>query len=260
MLFAASLENSHILLGVFSEDNLLFQAQIATDKEKTADEYAILLQGILSMHQINRQAFSGAILASVVRPLTDTFGQAMTKLIGISPLILGPGVKTGLNIRTDIPSQVGADLVALAVAAQHIAKAPLIIISFGTATTLTGLKSEGELSGVLIYPGVRASLNALSSQAADLPSVALDMPKSILGKNTIDSMVNGIVHGSAAMIDGILERIEQEWQTPELTVMTTGPFADKIIPHCRTRHQLHHEPNLTLLGLRQIYRQNTRPK
>lgn len=259
MLMALSIENSQIFLGVFAGDKLLFNAQVATNRDQTDDEYAILLQGVLSMHQINRQSFSGAIVASVVRPLTAVIIRAIQKLTGIVPLLLGPGIKTGLNIRTDIPSQVGADIVANAVAAMQMAKVPLIVLAFGTATTLTGLSAAGELTGVLIYPGVRASLDSLSSQTADLPSIAPDKPKSVLGKNTIDAMVSGIIYGNAAMVDGLLDRIAAEWNTKSLTVIATGQLAETIIPYCRSRHDLCYEPNLTLLGLKHIYRLNSRP-
>ncbi len=259
MLLAASIENSQILLGVFGDDKLLFNAQIATDREKTDDEYAILIHGILLMNGVDKSAVRSAIVASVVRPLTPVICQAIRKITHVSPVVLGPGVKTGLNIRTDIPSQVGADIVANAVAAIQIASSPMVVISFGTATTFSGLKADGELSGVLIYPGVRSSLDALSDQAAELPSIAPDRPKTVLGKNTIDSMVSGIIYGNAAMIDGLLDRIAEDWQTDQLTVMTTGPFADRIMPHCKSRNIIKNEPNLTLLGLKQIYEQNNRP-
>ncbi|MDD2533918.1 MAG: type III pantothenate kinase [Eubacteriales bacterium] len=258
MLLALSLENSQIFLGIFDGEKQLCDAQFATDREKSADEYAILIQGILAMHHVDRRDITRGIIASVVRPLNAVISQAVEKLSGITPLFLGPGVKSGVNIKTDIPSQVGADIVANAVGALSLQKAPLVVVSFGTATTLAGLNSAGELTGVLIYPGIRASLDALSTQAAELPSIAPDKPKSVLGKNTIDSMVGGIIYGNAAMVDGLLDRIASEWNTKSLTVITTGHLAKAVIPYCQSGHQISYEPNLTLIGLQKIDQLNDR--
>lgn len=260
MLFTCSIENAHISFGVFDGDSLVFDSQIATHCEKTADEFAILISGIFSMNLVALSSIDGAILASVVRPLTATMVKAVEKLMHVKPLLVGPGVKTGLNIKTDIPSQVGADIVANAVAAVSLVKLPLVILDFSTATTLTGVNENGELCGVLICPGVRSSLDALSAQTADLPSIALDNPRTIFGKNTIDSMVSGIIHGHAAMIDGLLDRIAEEWQTSELTVVATGEIAEKIIAYSRSSHHTQYEPVLTLLGLKRIFHLNERHK
>lgn len=178
----------------------------------------------------------------------------------VKPLLVGPGVKTGLNIKTDIPSQMGADIVANAVAATSLEKCPMVILDFGTATTLTAINENGELCGVLIYPGVRSSLNALSSQAAELPGISLDSPKALLGKNTIDSMVSGIIYGNASMIDGLLDRIAEEWTAKELTVIAAGGLADRIISYCKSGHKIQFVPNLTLLGLKKIYHLSYRHK
>lgn len=260
MLFACSIENAYILLGVFDGDRLLFDSKIAAFTEKNVDEYAILINGIFSMYQVALSSINGAIISSVVRPLNATMIQIIEKLMHIKPLLVGPGMKTGLNIKTDIPSQVGADIVANAVAAASLAKSPMVFIDFGTATTLTGINKNGELCGVLICPGVRSSLDALSAHAAELPSIALDDPKILLGKNTIDSMVGGIIYGNASMIDGLLDRIAEDWNTQELTVIATGGLADKIIPYCRSNCRIQYEPNLTLLGLKIIYHLNDRHK
>ncbi|MEA4889176.1 MAG: type III pantothenate kinase [Clostridiaceae bacterium] len=260
MLFTCNIENTTVSFGVFDGDMMIFNAQIATSCEKSSDEYAILINNVFSMNHLALSSVDGAIISSVVRPLNETIGQAIEQLLRVKPLFVGPGVKTGLNIKTDFPSQVGADIVANAVAALSLVKSPLVLLDFNTATTLTGINENGELCGVLIYPGVRSSLKDLSDHAAELPRIALDSPKHLLGKNTIDSMVSGIIYGNAAMIDGILDRLAEEWNTMELTVIATGGLADKIIAYCRCKHKIQYEPNLTLLGLKKIYSLNDRHK
>jgi type III pantothenate kinase len=258
MLFTCNIENTSISLGVFDGDTLVFDSQIATRREKTIDEYAIVIGSVFNMYQVPLSVIDGAIISSVVRPLNTTLCLAVEKLMQVKPVLVGPGVKTGLNIKTDIPSQVGADIVANAVAAVSLVKSPLILLNFGTATTLTGINEKGELSGVMICPGVRSSIDALTSHAAELPAISLDNPKHLLGKNTVDSMVGGIIHGNAAMIDGLLDRIADEWQTKELSVIATGELANKIIPYCRCSFRIRYEPHLTLIGLRKIYNLNER--
>lgn len=260
MLLTCNLQNTNIFFGVFDGDDLVFDAQITTYREKSADEYAVLISNIFAMNNLSLSNVDGAIIASVVRPLSSVLGLAIEKLTHRKPLLVGPGVKTGLSIKTDIPSQVGADIVANAVAAVALYPCPLVILDFGTATTLTGLNDAGELCGVLIHPGVRSSLNALSAEAADLPSVSLDNPRHLLGKNTIDSMVGGVVYGNAAMIDGLLDRIAQEWQTEAITVVATGEYAGPVIAHCLSRFPIHTVADLALLGLRRIYHLNARSK
>ena len=230
MIFTCAIENTNLYLGVFSGDELIFTSHIATFCEKSADEYAILISSIFALHQVALPAVDGAVLSSVVRPLNATVSQAVEKLMQVKPLMVGPGLKTGLNIKTDIPSQVGADIVANAVAAISLVKSPLVFVDFGTATTMAGVNQNGELCGVIICPGVRSSLDALSAHAAELPSIALENPRYLLGKNTNDSMVSGIIYGQASMVDGLLDHIEEEWNNRELMVIATGGFASQIIP------------------------------
>lgn len=260
MLFCCDIGNTNITFGVFDGDSMVFDSKIASSYEKSVDEYAIILSGIFAMYHVDLSLIDGAVISSVVRPLNLIISSAVEKLIQIKPLFVGPGVKTGLNIKTDIPSQLGADIVANAVAAISLKTCPMVVLDFGTATTLTAINEHGELSGVLIYPGVRSSLDALSSHAAELPRISLDKPKVLLGKNTIDSMVSGIIYGNASMIDGLLERIADEWGTKELTVIATGGLADMILPYCRGGHKIHVETNLTIFGLKKIYDVNIRHK
>ena len=260
MLFACAIENDGIEMGVFNKDHLVFAARLSASLERSPDEYAILINSIFQINRILPASVDGAIMASVVRPLNNTLSEAIEKLTLIKPMSVGPGVKTGLNIKTDIPSQVGADIVANAVAALAMSKGPLAVIDFGTATTVTGINAAGELSGVVIAPGVKSSLNALSAQASELPGISLDNPGALLGKNTQESMVSGFVYGFSALIDGLLDRIADLWHPDNLTIIATGPLALKIIPHCAGGRPIRHEPFLALRGLRLIHQLNDRRK
>jgi type III pantothenate kinase len=260
MLLACNIENTHVFFGLFDGETPVFDFSLAVRPEKSADEYAILINASFALNKAALPDVSGVIVASVVRPVTATILTAIASLTSVRPLLVGPGTKTGLNIKTDIPSQVGADLVANAVAAIALRPSPLIVVDFGTATTLTGINAAGELCGVLIHPGVRSSLDALSAQAAELPGIALDTPRSVLGKNTTDAMISGIIYGHAAMVDGLLGRIEAAWAVESLSIVATGRYADRILPYLTRRQQIVSEPALALLGLRLIYQHNERHK
>lgn len=253
MLLVCDVGNTNVSVGVFDREILLFHSKLSTVLDRSSDEYALLFSGVMTMNHVDSSAIDGAIISSVVRPLSAIIYQAIETLCGVRPLQVGPGVKTGLNIKTDIPSQIGADLVANAVGATHLSPCPLVIIALGTATTLTVISENCELCGVIICPGVRSSLDALSESAADLPCIALDSPKSLLGRNTIDSMQNGIIYGSASMVDGLIDRIKDEIKREDMYIIATGGLADKIIPYCKESHKIRIEKNLTLLGLKKIF-------
>jgi type III pantothenate kinase len=260
MLLACNLGNTDLQVGAFDGDSLRFSTRIATSRERSADETAILLGALFSLHGVPVSAVDSAVFSSVVRPLNGMLASAIETLAGVKPLQVGPGVRTGLDIRTDVASQLGADIVANAVAALALAPAPLVFVDFGTATTLTGINGHGELCGVLICPGVRISLDALSEAAAELPRIAVDGPRTLFGKNTVDSMTSGAVYGHAAMVDGLLDRVAQEWSLEGLTVVMTGTWAERIAPYCSGRHGVHLQPDLTLRGLKRIAEMNVRTK
>lgn len=260
MILAVSIENTFISFGVFHQEELVMDTKLTTNESRSVDEYAILLSGMLAMNKITARSIDGAIISSVVRPLNDTLRRAVEKLTGICPLLLGPGIKTGLSIKTDFPSQLGGDIVANAVACSVFARPPFVIVDFGTATTLTGIDHKGELCGVVICPGALSALNALSAQAAELPRVAVDKPRDLFGKNTNDSMTSGIVYGHAAMVDGLLDRIAEAWDTDDLKVIATGDLAEKILPYSKRNGKIVTEPHLTLTGLMRIYSLNSRNK
>jgi type III pantothenate kinase len=260
MLFAFSIENTAIHLGAFDGDALVFDSRVSTSHERTVDEYAVLFRDIFSLYGASVGSIEAAVFSSVVRPLSQRIARAVEKVLHVKPLQVGPGVRTGLDIRTEIASQVGADIVANAVASIALAPPPVVFVDFGTATTMTGINENGELCGVLICPGVRTSLEALSAGAAELPRIAVDGPKGLFGRNTVDSMTNGLAYGHAAMVDGLLDRIAEEWSRKEPAVFATGEWAEAVVPHCRRREGIRVVPELTLLGLKRIHETNARPR
>ncbi|MGI6525950.1 MAG: type III pantothenate kinase [Caldicoprobacterales bacterium] len=255
MVFAADLSNSGITLAAFDGNGkMMFRSDISADKCRSEDEYHILLQNIFSLHRIKPDSAAGAIISSVIPPLTNTFRDAVENLLGCKPLLVGPGIKTGLDIKIDHHSQLGSDLVANTVAASAFYKAPFVVIDLDTATTFTAVNARGELCGVIILPGVRTSLDALSTSTAELPFISLDAPKALLGTNTVDSMNSGIVYGTASMFDGLIDRLCTEFNTTDITIIATGSLANDIIPFCR--HEMTYAPNLVLEGLFLIYKRN----
>ena len=253
MLFAIDIGNSYIKLGGFSCDELSFVASIATDCNATADEYSIRILGALGLYSVNKDDISGAIISSVVPQLNLVISAAVERIFGVKPLMVGPGVKTGIGIQCDMPSSVGADLICASVAAHFIYGSPSLIIDMGTATKLTAVSEKGAFIGTSIAPGVMLGLNALANGTAQLPKISLEAPPSVIGKNTADCMKSGIVFGNAAMIDGMIERIEMEFDR-KMQVLATGGYASIILPHCK--HNITYDEHLVLKGLNLIYKRN----
>ena len=253
MILTIDIGNSNITIGGFENDDLTFVVRVSTEINKTADEYASKMLGVIALHGIDGKTISGAIISSVVPPLNSVMKDAVKKLWGIESLIVGPGVKTGINIHCDTPSSVGADLICACVAVNNIYGAPALIVDMGTATKMTVLNEKGAFVGVSIIPGVLMGLNSLSENTAQLPKVELEAPKNIVGKNTTDSMRSGVIFGNAAMIDGMIDRINAEVKS-ELPVYATGGVAHLIIPHCN--HKTEIDEHLVLKGLNIIYNKN----
>lgn len=255
MLLAVDIGNSSIDLGVFAQDgSLVMKSKISTDRAKSADEYAVLLQGIFLLKGVDMKNITGSILSSVVPPITIAVASAINSLFGIKALEVGPGIKTGLNIKIDSQTELGADIVANAVSALGTEAGPMLIIDFGTATTLTVIDDKNTLIGVIIAPGVRVSLDALSMQASELPDVSIARPRRLIGKNSRESMNSGVLNGHALMIDGFFGKISAELKTDNLKVIATGGLADTILPLCETSIQ--YVPDLTLEGLKLLYHKN----
>ena len=202
MILAVDVGNSNIVIGGLSGDEITFEARLRTDATKTSDEYCIDLKMILEVYHVDPSQLEGAIISSVVPQVLNSMKTAVTKLTGHTALVVGPGLKTGLNIKIENPAQTGADLVVGSVAALREHKAPIIVIDMGTATTVTVLDETGAFIGGSICPGVKISLDALTERTALLPGLQLDQPKRAIGRNTIDCMRSGIMLGTACMLDG----------------------------------------------------------
>ena len=253
MILAVDIGNSNIVIGGLEGMEILFEARLRTDATKTSDEYCIDLKMILEVYGVQSSQVEGAIISSVVPQVLNSIQTALKKLTGHTALVVGPGLKTGLNIKIENPAQTGADLVVASVAALREHKAPIIVIDMGTATTVTVLDETGAFIGGSICPGVKISLDALTDRTALLPGLQLDQPKRAIGKNTIDCMRSGIMLGTACMLDGLIQRFEEEIGS-EATVVATGGIARFIIPMCRT--PIIYDKDLLLKGLAILYRDN----
>ena len=210
MILGIDIGNTNIVLGGFQGREILFEARMATDQLKTSDQYCAELKNMLGLFEVKVTDVEDVIISSVVPPVLNSFKTAIRKLTGKQCLIVGPGLKTGLNIRMDNPKQVGSDLIVAAVAGVREYGAPLLIIDMGTATTITAVGRNSTYLGGCICPGVRISLDALISRTAQLPGISLGSPQKVIGHNTIDCMQSGVMIGAAAMLDGMVERMEQE--------------------------------------------------
>lgn len=260
MILTIDIGNTAITMGLFTpEGRLQFRGSLKTDKNKTRDQIAIDLLDMFHLYRSDLQGITGAVISSVVPPMTSAMARAVEQLSGVRPMIVGPGVKTGMNILAEIHNQLGADIVASSVAAIQKYPQPIIVIDMGTATTFSYL-SESTYKGCVIIPGVRIAVEALSGRAAELPHISLEQPPSIFGRSTIDAMRSGVLYGNAAMIDGMIQRMEAEAK-PVATVVMTGGNAEMIQPHCKRKILI--DENLLLDGLYYLYQKNherRRPK
>jgi type III pantothenate kinase len=253
VILAIDVGNTNIVLGGMRDGKQIFSARIASDRSKTADQYAIDIQGVLKLYDIRPDEIEGGILSSVVPYLQSVIPQAVKILTGVDLMIVGPGIKTGLNIRTDNPASVGSDLIVAAVAARAKYKTPIAIVDMGTATTLSLVAHDNEYMGGMIIPGLWTSMNALSANAAQLPYIDLVGPAKLIGTNTVDCMRSGAINGTAAMLDGLLDRLEDELGEP-VTAVITGGLSGVIAPVCRRRFHL--EPDILIDGLMILYEKN----
>ena len=255
MILVVDIGNSNVVVGGVEGEKIVFEARLRTDATKTSDEYCIDVKNILDIYNVDKGLIEGSIIASVVPQVLNTFQTAIMKLTGKRSLVVGPGLKTGLNIAIDNPSQTGADLVVGCVAALREHQAPLIVIDMGTATTMVVLDKNGSLIGGSISPGVKISLDALTGGTALLPGLQLDQPKRAIGRNTTDCMRSGIMMGTACMLDGMIQRMEEElgYQTK---VIVTGGIAKFVVPMCR--REMIYDKDLLVKGLATLYRENKR--
>lgn len=253
MILTVDIGNSNIVAGGMDPQKTYFVERLSANLYMTSLEYAVSFKNILEMNRIDAGAISGCIICSVVPPLTNTVREALERVTHHLPLVVGPGIKTGLNIKMDNPAQLGSDLVVDAVAAIHEYGAPLLIFDMGTATTMSAVDKSGSYVGGAIIPGLKVSLDSLSSRASQLPRIGLDSPKRIIGTNTIECMKSGAIFGNACMIDGMIDRAQEELKGP-VKVISTGGLARFITPCCR--HTIIYDDILLLKGLLLLYLKN----
>ncbi|MBQ0059776.1 MAG: type III pantothenate kinase [Lachnospiraceae bacterium] len=257
MILAIDVGNTHSVFGCIEKGEILHQARLTTDKKRTTYEYAANMQDMLSFFGVDAGGFEGAIISSVVGPVTETLVQAVKLVTGVDTMVVGKGLKTGLDIRIDDPGTVGADLVVGAVAALKMCKPPVIMVDMGTAPTIFVLDAKGRFIGGAIAPGLGISMNALSGGTAALPQVALTAPEKCISTNTVTCMQSGAIYGSAAMIDGMIDRMEEELGQ-KATVVATGGLAGCVTPLCK--HEIIWDDDMLLDGLYILWEKNNKSR
>ena len=250
MLLTVDIGNTNTVFGVFAGNELRHTFRASSSRERTPDEYCALLHQMLQLRGVRTEQLAATIIASVVPQLTDVFVTAVRWCFPHDPIVVGPGMKTGISVKYEDPRGVGADRIVNAVAAYHLVGAGVIVVDFGTATTFDCISPKGEYLGGVIVPGIQVSLEALLHRAAKLSRVEIAVPPHVLGRNTTHALQSGIVHGHAALVDGMVHRLVTELAFP-CEVIATGGLASLIVKHSETVARI--DENLTLLGLRLLY-------
>lgn len=253
MILTIDIGNTNIVIGCIDKQKTYFIERVSTDRSKTELEYAIVIKNVLDLNRIAPDSLDGGIVCSVVPQITRIVRIATEKILQKEVMVLGPGIKTGMNILMDNPAQIGSDLIADAVGAISEYPAPLIIFDMGTATTVCVVDHKKNFIGGMIIPGIRTSLDALTSRAAQLSGIELTPPKRVIGKNTVECMRSGMIISNAAAVDGIVARIEEELGE-KATIVATGGLAKTIIPFCSQKVII--DEDLLLKGLLCIYEKN----
>lgn len=254
MIFTIDIGNTNITIGVFDKEEIIFTSRLVTERNKTPDQYAIEFTNILSLHKIPSDEISGSIISSVVPELTNTIKQAVSPF-GQRCIVLGPGVKTGLDIAIDNPAQLGADLAAGAVGVIENYPLPAFVVDLGTASKIYVVSDKKEFCGGLIAPGINISLDALTGTSSQLPTIALNAPSRACGRNTVECMQSGVILGTASMIDGMIGRFIEEVGEPA-SIVATGGLSAFIIKECK--YDIIYDNDLILKGLKAIYNKNSR--
>jgi len=254
MILVMDVGNTNIVLGIYEDTDLRVHWRVSTDRQKTVDEYGMLLHNLFSYNGMQREEIKAIVISSVVPPLMPTLEKMCHNYFALKPLVIGPGIKTGLKIRYENPREVGADRIVNAIAVNELYGGPAIIVDFGTATTFCALAANGEYLGGAITPGIGISTEALFQRAAKLPRIELIKPANVIGKNTVSSMQSGIIYGYIGQIDGIVERMKKEMNEPKALVVATGGLAELLKEDARHIDRV--DPFLTLEGLRIIYQKN----
>ncbi len=253
MILALDVGNTNIVVGCLDEDNVFFECRLSTDKNKTEAEYAVIFKNLIDIYDVDLNSINGAIISSVVPPITNVLKSAVFTVTGCDAVEVDVKMNHGLKINTKNPEELGNDLIVAAVAALNEFKPPLVIFDMGTATTISVIDKDGLFRGVSILPGVKTAMYALFDNASQLPAIKIEAPNSVIGTNTIECMQSGAVYGNAAMMDGMIDRIEKELGE-KTTVLATGGLAKFLIPHCN--HEIKYDENMMLKGLQILYNKN----
>ena len=258
MIFCIDIGNSNIKYAIFDGDKIKGTFRVTSQKNSTSDEYGVIVRDLLREAGIPKEEIKGVIMSSVIPSLNYTMEHMCRDYLGATPLIVGPGVKTGLNVKTDNPKEVGSDIIVDSVSAikKFGVGAPIIVIDFGTATTFDIISAKGELVGVVISPGIKSSLDSLTNSTANLPRIELERPQSVIGKNTVSCMQAGIVYGFSGLVDNIVNKIKEELGTTDVKVIATGGLGRVIYKQTKTIEYF--DDMLTLNGLRYIYEMNSK--
>ena len=257
MILTIDVGNTNVVLGCVEDGVVVSRSRLATNTSDLPKDYAMKMRQSFAFDSIDYHEFEGAILSSVVPQVNRAIRSAVRKLTGLECIIVGAGIKTGVNVKIDDPGTLAGDLITGTVGALSMYKPPIIIVDMGTATTIVAVDKDGAYIGGAIVPGVNLSFEALSQGTSLLPNISIEAPRKCIATNTVDSMKSGAVFGTAAMIDGMIDRMEEELGQ-SATVVATGGLSGGIIPYCK--HEIKHEPDLLLKGLAILYHKNAKPK
>ena len=258
MILAVDVGNTNITCGVFRGEEIVASFRITTKMPRTSDEYGMMLGTLLEKNQVNEKEIRDAIIASVVPNVMHSLPNAIIKYLGITPIVVEAGIKTGIRVATPNPQQIGADRIVDAVAAYELYGGPVLVIEFGTATTYDLVDSEGAFLGGVTAPGIRISAKALWEDAAKLPEIEIKKPEYVLGKDTITSMQSGLVYGQIGQTEYIIRKVKEENNVPDAKVVVTGGLG-RIIANETSAVDVY-DPNLTLKGINIIYKKQNRRK
>lgn len=257
MILTIDVGNTNVVLGCVEDGVVVSRSRLATNTSELPNDYAMKMRQSFAFDSIDYHEFEGAILSSVVPQVNRAIRSAVRKLTGLECIIVGAGIKTGVNVKIDDPGTLAGDLITGTVGALSMYKPPIIIVDMGTATTIVAVDKDGAYIGGAIVPGVNLSFEALSQGTSLLPNISIEAPRKCIATNTVDSMKSGAVFGTAAMVDGMIDRMEEELGQ-SATVVATGGLSGGIIPYCK--HEIKHEPDLLLKGLAILYQKNAKPK